>query len=88
MAQGGRRWTRAARAAGASRLCDKLGCVGKLSDSSVLALVLETSAFEEDCPRADIVVSLLRAPSNCAAPLIFDRQRLEEIGGNDLALRR
>ncbi|MFI5014196.1 MAG: ComEC/Rec2 family competence protein [Hyphomicrobiales bacterium] len=69
---------------GRAAVCDKLGCVGKLADTSVLALVSETSAFEEDCPRADIVVSPLRAPSSCAAPLILDRRRLEATGAMTL----
>ncbi|MBV8770095.1 MAG: ComEC/Rec2 family competence protein [Hyphomicrobiales bacterium] len=60
--------------------CDKLGCVGKLIDGSALSLVTQQAGFEEDCLRADIIVSPHKAPASCAAPLIFDRPRLEISG--------
>jgi competence protein ComEC len=77
-ADGDSRETRALLAPGGT--CDKLGCAAKLADGSVLALVIGVSAFEEDCLRADIVVSPLRAPASCVAPLILDRRRLEATG--------
>ena len=66
--------------------CDKLGCVGKLVDGSALALVMQEAAFEEDCLRADIIVSPRRAPSTCAAPLIFDRESLASSGAVTLRI--
>jgi competence protein ComEC len=66
--------------------CDKLGCVARLADGSALALVLDAAAFEEDCLRADIVVSPLDAPSNCGTPLIFDHGRLARTGAVTLSL--
>jgi competence protein ComEC len=66
--------------------CDKLGCVGKLVDGSALALVMQEAAFEEDCLRADIIVSPRRAPSTCAAPLVFDRESLASSGAVTLRI--
>jgi competence protein ComEC len=60
--------------------CDKLGCTARLADGSVLALIARQAAFEEDCLRADIVISRLKAPATCAAPLILDRERLAVTG--------
>ena len=66
--------------------CDKLGCVGRLFDGSALALVMQQAAFEEDCLRADIIVSPHKAPASCAAPLIFDRAGLESSGAVTLRI--
>ena len=66
--------------------CDKLGCVGLLRDGSSAALVLDESAFHEDCARAQIVISPLFAPRSCAAKILLDRARLQETGAVTLAL--
>ena len=66
--------------------CDRLGCVGLLRDGSSAALVLDYSAFHEDCARAQIVISPLFAPRSCAAKILLDRARLEETGAVTLAL--
>ncbi|MBV8185505.1 MAG: ComEC family competence protein [Hyphomicrobiales bacterium] len=66
--------------------CDKLGCVGRLVDGSALALVNDQAGFEEDCLRADIVVSRHKAPASCAAPLVFDRLSLKDSGAVTLKI--
>lgn len=66
--------------------CDELGCVGRLADGRAVALVLARGAFVEDCARAAIVVTPLRAPGGCAAPLVIDRARLAETGAVSLRL--
>ncbi len=66
--------------------CDRLGCVGLLRDGSSAALVLDYSAFHEDCARAQIVISPLFAPRSCAPEILLDRARLEETGAVTLAL--
>ncbi|SDR41196.1 competence protein ComEC [Rhizobiales bacterium GAS113] len=71
---------------GLGSVCDRLGCVGKLRDGSMLAVVMVAAAFEDDCLRADIVVTPLRAPANCVAPLILDRPRLEATGAVSLRI--
>jgi competence protein ComEC len=59
--------------------CDRIGCVADLPEGQSLSLVIDRSAFEEDCERAAIVVSALTAPANCRA-LTFDERRLAETG--------
>jgi competence protein ComEC len=66
--------------------CDKLGCVGRLIDGSALALVTQQAGFEEDCLRADIIVSPHKAPATCAAPLVLDRPSLENSGAVTLQI--
>jgi competence protein ComEC len=66
--------------------CDKLGCVGYLSDGRSVSLVLDRAAFAEDCIRADILVTPLRAPPGCAAALLIDHDRLNETGAMALTV--
>jgi len=61
-------------------VCDKLGCTARLADGSVVALVSSYAAFEDDCLRADLVITRLAAPASCVAPLIIDRRRLGATG--------
>jgi competence protein ComEC len=67
-------------AAERSGKCDSVGCVGLLRDGESVALVLEESAFHEDCARAEIVISPLYAPRSCAPKILLDRGRLAESG--------
>jgi competence protein ComEC len=60
--------------------CDRLGCVGALAEGKSLALVVDRMAFEEDCGRADVIVSALTAPTGCEAGQMFDERRLAETG--------
>ena len=66
--------------------CDRLGCVGRLIDGSALALVTQVAGFEEDCLRADIIVSRHKAPATCSAPLVVDRPSLENSGAVTLRI--
>ena len=63
--------------------CDPLGCVGGTGPRTV-AVVADRRAFAEDCARAAVVVSRLRAPPDCAA-LVFDAPFLA--GHGAVALR-
>jgi competence protein ComEC len=65
--------------------CDRYGCVGALPEGQRLALVEDRMAFEEDCGRADIVVSPLTAPVGCRAEQVFDERRLAETGAVGLS---
>jgi competence protein ComEC len=65
--------------------CDDEGCIGKLRDKSLVALVKRASAFEEDCQKAAVVISTRQAPGDCRA-LIIDRQYVRRSGS--LALYR
>ena len=67
--------------------CDRLGCVTPLPGGQVLSLVRDAEAFEEDCRRADVIVTALYAPESCAAALIIDRGSLAATGALGLTLR-
>ncbi len=70
----------------AGTLCDRTGCIGRLGDGAMVALVLQAEAFEEDCARARLVVTPLPAPPFCArTALVVDRARLA--ASASLALR-
>ena len=47
-------------------------------------MVVDRAAFEEDCARAEVVVSALTAPADCAA-LTFDERKLATTGAVGLA---
>jgi competence protein ComEC len=52
----------------------------------VLALTRKPEALAEDCARADILVTPLQAPADCAAPIVFDGPRLARDGAVALYL--
>ncbi|MGO9432231.1 ComEC/Rec2 family competence protein [Rhodoblastus sp.] len=60
--------------------CDAHGCVGLLPNGESAALVLDYSAFHEDCARAQVVISPLYAPRSCAPKILLDRARLAQTG--------
>jgi competence protein ComEC len=60
--------------------CDRLGCTGRLADGRAVALVRDRRAFAEDCARAAVIVTALRAPPGCAAALVIDRAYLARHG--------
>ena len=65
--------------------CDRLGCVGALPEGESLSVVMDRLAFDEDCARAEIVVSALTAPSGCKAKFVFDEKALTRLGAVGLA---
>ena len=67
--------------------CDGLACVATVLDGRTLSLVQKPEAFEEDCRRADIVVTPLYAPASCGAELIVDRGLLAETGAAAVTVR-
>ncbi len=60
--------------------CDRLGCVAALPEGESLSLVLDRLAFEEDCGRAEIVVSALTAHVDCGAKFVLDEKALAKLG--------
>lgn len=66
--------------------CDPFGCVVRLPDGRAVVHVTDAQAFEEDCGRAAVVVTPLRAPSWCAANTI-DAAVLERSGAMALTAR-
>ncbi len=65
--------------------CDRSGCVGRLPDGRAVAYVLRPDALHEDCARAAILVTRLRAPPNCRA-LVLDREHLARNGAMTVRL--
>ncbi|MRI52538.1 ComEC family competence protein [Methylobacterium sp. DB1607] len=66
--------------------CDRLGCTLVAVDGRTVAHVTDKRAFAEDCARADILITRLRAPPGCAAPLIADRTVLAVQGATAIRL--
>ena len=60
--------------------CDRLGCVAALPEGESLSIVLDRLAFDEDCARAEVVVSAFTAPAGCQAKFVFDQQALARMG--------
>ena len=60
--------------------CDRLGCVAALPEGESLSLVLDRMAFEEDCARAEVVVSALAAPAGCGSKFVLDETALRRLG--------
>ncbi|CAH1662281.1 Competence protein ComEC [Hyphomicrobiales bacterium] len=60
--------------------CDRLGCTARLKNGQMIAFVRDKRAFPEDCGRAAVIVSPLRAPRNCKAVTIIDRRVLDSSG--------
>jgi competence protein ComEC len=68
--------------------CDASGCVVVDEARRNVAFVQDLSAFEEDCRRAAIVITRLKAPSQCGAPLVLDRDALAARGATAIRLSR
>lgn len=66
--------------------CDPEGCVVESVDRRNIAFVRKSSAFEEDCRRAEIVITRLKAPTPCAALLVLDREALAARGATTIRL--
>ena len=60
--------------------CDDYGCVARAVDGRLVAVIAARDAFIEDCARVAIVVTSLKAPEGCGAPIVIDRRRLDETG--------
>jgi competence protein ComEC len=60
--------------------CDPDGCVASLPGGGAVAHVTRADAFEEDCRRAAVLVTPLRAPAYCRPPVLLDRDRLAGTG--------
>jgi competence protein ComEC len=65
--------------------CDRLGCVAALPERQSLSIVVDRIAFDEDCSRAEIVVSALSAPADCEAKFVLDDKALARFGAVGLS---
>ncbi|MBF9195201.1 ComEC/Rec2 family competence protein [Microvirga terrestris] len=69
-------------------LCDSTGCVVVAGDGRRIAFVLDYAAFEEDCRRANVIVTRLQAPLTCHGTFVVDGEALKERGATTLRLSR
>jgi competence protein ComEC len=60
--------------------CDPLGCVAASFNGRVIALAQDRRALVEDCARAEILLTRLRAPPSCAAAVVIDGRFLAAHG--------
>jgi competence protein ComEC len=60
--------------------CDRLGCVAPLPEGESLSIVVDRLAFDEDCERAEVIVSALDAPPGCKAKFVLDAKALARLG--------
>lgn len=60
--------------------CDGVGCVASSPRGFTLALVRDPAGFYEDCGSVDLVVTRLRAPAGCPAPVVIDAADLARGG--------
>jgi competence protein ComEC len=74
-----------ARARDPDATCDRLGCVAALPEGESLSIVIDRMAFDEDCERAEVIVSALSAPIGCKARFVLDEQALARLGAVGLA---
>ncbi|WP_312895206.1 ComEC/Rec2 family competence protein [Microvirga sp.] len=66
--------------------CDSAGCVVVAADGRRIAFVQDYAAFEEDCRRANVIVTRLQAPPTCRQPFVLDGEALKERGATTLRL--
>ena len=45
-----------------------------------MSVVLDRMAFDEDCARAEVLVSALTAPAGCRAKFVLDEKALARLG--------
>jgi competence protein ComEC len=64
--------------------CDTAGCVMVAADGRRIAFVQDYAAFEEDCRRANVIVTRLQAPPTCRLPFVLDGKALKERGATTL----
>ncbi|MDQ0327301.1 competence protein ComEC [Rhodopseudomonas julia] len=64
--------------------CDDEACVLEMPEGLTLSRVTDPVAFSEDCHRAEIIVTQLRAPADCAARFVIDRSALAAHGAHAL----
>lgn len=84
------RWTESGlvdAAPGVSLACDALGCLYRVPDGRVVALLNHEAALAEDCALADVAVLLFPASRHaCAAPLVVTFWDMRERGTHALTL--
>jgi competence protein ComEC len=62
--------------------CDSSGCIARVVSGEILAFPSRVDALEEDCARADIVVSAVPITASCQRPILtLQKKQIEAAGG-------
>ncbi|MDP8917377.1 MAG: ComEC family competence protein [Pseudomonadota bacterium] len=64
--------------------CDTAGCVVANGPQRWIAFVQDVSAFDEDCRRATVIVTRLKAPPTCKAGFLLDGDGLSARGATTI----
>jgi len=65
----------------AAARCDAMGCTTRAQGGHFVALVIDPAAFAEDCERAQVIITALRAPKACSTTTrIYDREHFAAYG--------
>ena len=64
----------------AAQSCDSVACIGESSAGFNWAIVTRPDAFEEECGRADLLITRDRAPGWCTAKALIDTNDLAAHG--------
>jgi competence protein ComEC len=65
-------------------LCDAAGCVVAAAGQRWVAFVQDASAFDEDCSRARVIITRLKAPPTCKAGFLLDGDGLSTRGATTI----
>eukprot|EP01037_Dinobryon_pediforme_P006280 gene6280-6352_t len=75
-----------AEAMSSTQICDTAGCVDRTKSGHIISVIYDGAAFEEDCQRADIIISNRQAPRDCKAKWVFDSTKLASSGSLALSV--
>ena len=64
--------------------CDAAGCVVAAGSQRWVAFILDASAFDEDCSRARVIITRLKAPPTCKAGFLLDGDGLSTRGATTI----
>ncbi len=64
--------------------CDAAGCVVAAGPQRWIAFVQDVSAFDEDCRRATVIVTRLKAPATCTAHFLLNGDGLSTRGATTI----
>ncbi len=68
--------------------CDELGCTALVAGQFVLSIIKRPEAYDEDCIRADIIVTKFAVPDWCTKPqFIIDRQAQQRRGAHAITIQ-
>ncbi|MGO4705195.1 ComEC/Rec2 family competence protein [Microvirga sp. 2MCAF38] len=64
--------------------CDRIGCIVETRSGRTVAFVQDAAAFDEDCRRAGLIITRLKAPATCGASVVLDKAALAGRGATTI----